>query len=63
MNMDQIAGNWTQLKGKIKEQFGKLTDDDMTEIEGKAEVLVGKLQERYGITREEAQKMADDMNL
>lgn len=63
MNMDQIEGNWTQLKGKIKEQFGKLTDDDMTEIEGKAEVLVGKLQERYGITREEAEKMADTMNL
>ncbi len=63
MNMDQIEGNWTQLKGKIKEQFGKLTDDDMTEIEGKAEVLVGKLQERYGITREEAEKMANNMNL
>lgn len=63
INWDQIAGNWTQLKGKIKEQYGKLTDDDMTEIEGKAEVMIGKLQERYSVTYEEAEKMAHNMSL
>ena len=46
--MDEIGGNWKQLKGKAKEQWGKLTDDDMTVIEGKRDQLVGKIQERYG---------------
>ena len=63
MNQDRIEGNWKQFKGKIKEQWGKLTDDDLTAIEGKAEVMIGKLQERYGVTREEAEKMANDMKI
>jgi len=55
MNTDQIKGNWKQLKGKIKEKWGKLTDDDLTVINGQEEQLVGKLQERYGYTKEQAE--------
>lgn len=60
MNSDQLAGQWKQMKGSVKQQFGKLTDDDIEVINGKQESLVGKLQERYGIAREEAQKRADE---
>jgi uncharacterized protein YjbJ (UPF0337 family) len=56
MNRDTIKGQWMQLKGKIKQQWGKLTDDDLTEIEGNSEMLIGKLQERYGYTREQAER-------
>ena len=49
MDSDRMAGNWHQLKGKVKEQWGKLTDDDLTQLEGSSEKLAGKLQERYGI--------------
>ena len=62
MNSDQIEGKWKQLKGTVKEKWGKLTDDDFTVIGGKKDVLVGKIQERYGITREEAQKQADEFH-
>ena len=54
MNKDRIEGNWLQFKGKVKEQWGKLTDDDLDVIAGKRDQLVGKIQERHGITREEA---------
>ena len=60
MNRDQIAGNWQQVKGRIKEKWGQLTDDDMTEIEGRADVMAGKIQERYGIAREEAERQVED---
>ena len=60
MNRDITAGNWKQLKGKIKEQWGKLTDDDLTRIEGKRDQLVGKIQERYGIARDEAERQISD---
>lgn len=60
MNSDTIAGNWKQFKGKVKEKWGKLTDDDLTSIEGKKEQLIGKLQERYGYVKEKAQKEAED---
>lgn len=60
MNQDQFAGQWKQLKGKVKAQWGKLTDDDLTVIEGKQEELVGRVQERYGIEREEAEKQVKD---
>ena len=60
MNTDTIKGNWTQLKGKVKERWGKLTDDDLKVIEGKKDQLVGKLQERYGYAREKAQKECDE---
>lgn len=60
MNRDRIEGNWMQLKGKLKEQWGKLTDDDLTMIDGQVEQLSGRLQERYGLTREEASRQIDD---
>jgi len=60
MNSDQLQGNWKQLKGSVKQQWGKLTDDDLMYINGKTESLVGKLQERYGYAKEEAQRRADE---
>lgn len=60
MNKDIMKGNFKQVKGKIKEQWGKLTDDEIDQMEGHAEVLAGKLQERYGWTREEAEKRATE---
>lgn len=56
MNADQIKGNWKQLKGKVKQQWGKLTDDDLTYIDGQRDQLLGKLQERYGYSKEQAEK-------
>ncbi len=55
MNWDQVAGNWKQFKGRVKQRWGKLTDQDLTTIEGKRDQLVGKLQERYGIAKDEAE--------
>jgi uncharacterized protein YjbJ (UPF0337 family) len=55
MNKDQAAGGWKELKGKIKQQWGKLTDDDLTVLEGSADELSGKIQKRYGIAKEEAE--------
>ena len=60
MNEDRIAGNWKQFKGKIQEQWGKLTDDDFDVIAGKREQFLGKLQERQGIAKEEAEKQLKD---
>lgn len=60
MNQDKIGGNWKQLKGKAKEKWGKLTDDDMTVIEGKRDHLVGKIQERYGYAKDQAEKEVTD---
>ena len=57
MNKDEAGGNWKQFKGKVKEQWGKLTDDDMTIIEGKRDQLVGKIQERYGYQKDQAEKV------
>ena len=56
MNKDQADGNWKQLKGKVKEQWGKLTDDDLTVVEVKRDQLVGKIQERYGYQKDQAEK-------
>jgi uncharacterized protein YjbJ (UPF0337 family) len=56
MNEDTIAGQWKQLAGRIKEKWGKLTDDDLTRLEGTSEYLAGRIQERYGIARDEAEK-------
>ncbi len=55
MNQDRVEGNWLQFKGKVKEQWGKLTDDDLDVIAGKRDQLLGKLQERLGVTKEEAE--------
>ncbi len=60
MNKDTVQGNWKQLKGKIKEQWGKLTDDDFDVIAGKRDQLLGRIQERHGISREEAEKQVKD---
>ena len=59
MNEDTLKGQWTQLKGQVREQWGKLTDDDLDQVQGKAEQLVGRIQERYGIARDEAQRQVD----
>ena len=54
MNWDQIAGKWKEMKGSVKQKWGKLTDDDLDIIAGKQDQLAGKIQQRYGITKEEA---------
>ena len=56
MNEDILQGKWAQLKGRVKEQWGKLTDDEIDELEGKSEILAGKLQERYGWNQEQAER-------
>jgi len=56
MNWDMIKGNWHQAKGKVKEHWGKLTDDDLTRMSGERDQLAGKLQERYGFAREEVER-------
>ena len=60
MNADTLKGQWMQLKGKVREKWGKLTDDDLGTIGGQAQQLVGKIQERYGIAREEAQRQFNE---
>jgi uncharacterized protein YjbJ (UPF0337 family) len=62
MNSDQLKGKWKQLKGSVKERWGKLTDDDLDVIDGKHDQLIGKVQERYGIAREAAQKQVEEWN-
>ena len=59
MNWDQVEGKWKQLKGSVKERWGKLTDDDLDTIAGKRDQLAGRLQERYGITKEQAETEID----
>ena len=58
MNQDRMAGNWKQMKGKLQEKWGKLTNDDLDAIEGRREQLAGRLQERYGLAKEEAERQA-----
>ena len=60
MNWDQVEGKWKQYKGQIKEKWGKLTDDDLDVIEGRRNILVGKIQERYGVAKEVAILQADE---
>jgi uncharacterized protein YjbJ (UPF0337 family) len=59
MNEDTLKGQWTQLKGQIREQWGKLTNDDLDQIQGRSEQLIGKIQERYGVARDEAKRQLD----
>lgn len=56
MAWDRVQGNWKQFKGEVKEQWGKLTDDELDQIEGKRDKLIGRLQERYGIAKAEAER-------
>ena len=60
MNWDQIEGNWNQLRGDVREQWGRLTDDDLLVIDGKRENLIEIIQERYGLGRQEAERQVDE---
>ncbi len=60
MNWDEIKGDWKQVQGKIKAKWAKLTDDDLMQIGGKKDELMGKLQKHYGHTKAEAEKHIDD---
>lgn len=60
MASDRLEGNWKQLKGEAKKRWGKLTDDDLDVIEGEMDKLVGRVQERYGIAREKAEKQVEE---
>ena len=60
MNTDWMEGNWNIAKGKVKEKWGKLTDDDLDVIRGKRDQLIGALQKRYGYAREQAEREADE---
>ena len=59
MNWETIEGNWKELKGKIRSKWAKLTDDDLENIAGKKDVLVGRLQQHYGLKKDEAEKQLD----
>ena len=60
MNWDRIEGNWKQIKGKTLAQWGKLTDDDFDVIAGRRDQLAGKIQERYGVAKDDAQRQVSD---
>jgi uncharacterized protein YjbJ (UPF0337 family) len=60
MDSDRVAGAWHQIKGKVKEEWGKLTDDDLRQLEGHSEKLAGKLQERYGLAKDDAERRAKE---
>lgn len=60
MNWDRIAGNWKIAQGKAREQWGKLTDDDLEVVAGNRDQLIGKVQARYGIAKDEAARQVDD---
>lgn len=62
MNSDIAKGKWDQLTGSVKEQYGKLTDDDVKQIEGNYEKFHGKMQEKYGMSKEQSRKAFDDLN-
>jgi uncharacterized protein YjbJ (UPF0337 family) len=59
MNSDTLKGKWKELKGSVKEHWGRLTDDDLEVIDGQHDQLIGKIQQRYGIARDVAQKQVD----
>ncbi|KNZ41218.1 CsbD family protein [Acetobacterium bakii] len=60
MNKDIFEGKWEQLKGKAQKNWGKLTDDDLDKVKGDAKILAGVIQEKYGISKEEAEKKVDE---
>lgn len=62
MEWTQIEGKWDVVKGKFKEKWGKLTDDDLMQIKGKKEILQGKLKKNYGLLEEEAEKQIDEFS-
>lgn len=60
MTWEALTGRWEQLKGSVKAQWGRLTDDDLTQVEGRRDQLVGKIRERYAIAQEEAERQVDE---
>ena len=60
MNWDQIKGEWREAKGKLRSKWGKLTDDDLEQIAGKKDILIGRLQQRYGWKKDQAEDSVDD---
>lgn len=60
MNQDQIEGKWTELKGKARQKWGELTDDELDEVQGRSEELAGKIQAKYGKSKEEARREVDE---
>lgn len=60
MSWDKFAGQWKEASGKAKQEWGMLTDHDLTEIDGKQDQLVGKIQEKYGISKSDAEKQVDE---
>jgi uncharacterized protein YjbJ (UPF0337 family) len=60
MNQDILKGRWAQLKGELKTQWGKLTDNDITQIEGQRDKLIGTVRERYGLAREDAERQVNE---
>ena len=60
MNWDQVKGNWKQFRGKVKEQWGHLTDDELDVIDGRRDMLIGKVQEAYGISKDQAEKQVKE---
>ncbi|WP_298713926.1 MULTISPECIES: CsbD family protein [Chitinophaga] len=61
MNSLQLKGAWNEIKGKLKQQYGDLTDDDLTYVEGKEDELLGRLQQKLGKSKEEVKKLIDDL--
>ncbi len=61
MNWDHVQANWEQMKGKIRAKWGKLTDDDLEMIQGKKDVLIGKIRERYAMQKDLAEKQVDEL--
>ena len=60
MNWDQVEGNWKEFKGKIRTKWAKFTDDDLDQIAGKKDILIGRLQQRYGLKKDQAERQLDD---
>jgi uncharacterized protein YjbJ (UPF0337 family) len=60
MDSNRTAGMWKQVRGKIKEQWGKLTDDEIDQLEGKSDQLAGKIQEKYGVAKDEAERQSQE---
>lgn len=60
MNWDQIEGNWKQVRGKVRAKWGELTDDEIDKIKGERDILIGKIQEKYGLAREDAEREVRD---
>jgi len=61
MNWDEAKGKWKEIRGRVRQEFAKLTDDDMEAIHGRRDELVGRIQQRYGVARDEAERRVDDV--